>query len=504
MPLDEQSLAIRKHMARTVARFRADVGKMQHLSWQRRHDSAWEMYRQLRVLDDMYKFGPDGYVAMSDALYRVVPHLKESKKDLLHMIRLLRPKTSQVVHIGVNDYIFTHGKYYQYRYLSDSFYHIAEDDLFGLIPERKEKANPVIDYILRHLWNTRVKQQSVVSLFDRFMRTWGKVKPIGIAELEALAIFPRRTNTARQYVSKLEHNIMKKLLPAPIYSPSDLKELLNQGTGKFITSYRKNLVDNLEDTVKVLSKSVDFVLHLRKKRKGFRRIYLLRDALSMYFVDRLMDKVFSTNALSADYFFLKRDMLTKPQERQYYFLKFMRVVCSIADEMKKWTWAEFMRRMQARMPNEIKRDNELGILMKRVSELCLREKVFANPKVPLTLIDTGFRGSIPLTIIASAIYLRYAKKKRLPRIEVDLYLSALFWGELFKKRFFSPDTSYMWAAERLFQSEYLFNYKPDTFFKPNGPFIIVGPKDVERLCLMEFIILVSLVRFLKSTRIRYA
>lgn len=496
--MDEHSAALRQHLAGVVEHFRRQTSRLKRFSWQARHDMAQEMFRHYRVLDDMYKFGKDGYPGMSDALYATVPHLRNTKKDLLRVIKSLCPKRPSVVHIGENDFVFLKDTYYQYRYLTDTFFVVDENDLFALLPKRTRIAPIQLQSQLRKIWETHARPHGrTESFFDRFMQSWTEMPSHRLRLKRLPHIFPRGVTTARKYVSQLEKNIIQKLIPLPNCTPDEIAVILQKRSGYFLENYRNNLRDNLEDTTRILSEGVEFVRYLRRHRKGYRRVYFMRDVLAHYIIDRLIDVMCEKSPIRADNFFLKRDMMTKPGEKQYYFAKFMRVIYDELDQMARWDFPALVKRINARMPLEAAHDQDMHRLLLRVGELLQRDKIFSQPEKPITLIDTGFRGSIPLTIIGAAAYLKARRKARLPRLDADLYLSGLIWADIFAKRTFRRDTSYMWAAERLYCAEYLFNYKPRTFFQQGGPSIVPGPRDVERLCLVEFIILVMMVRFLK-------
>jgi len=507
--LDDQSPFMKDYVLKIAREAEEILPRLRSMSWQKRHGIVLHLFNTQRFFEDMIKFGDDAYPELNERMYRQYPFLTKLPSIVTEAIRTLRPKESSVVKIGENKYIFHQSTFYIYSYFEECFYRVNEADLFALIPQRGKRADIKLEPYLKKIWQKHAHdfKPQLFEIVTPFLKNYKSKHEVKIEN----CFSSLKTEDSCEFIKQLENIVENKIVPLMPIDMARLEQFLldevaktKKGEDKIILrDYLKEWTTKIEATTKVVCSLIEYARHLRKQRHNFLRIYCLRDVIGVYFIDRMMDYYEGTPIRSSS-FFLKRAMLTKPGYKEFYFSKALKMIYSALEKTKPFSFEIFRRKYFAEVSKTVQKDPETKFILRHIGKLMLREKIFGpnSKKVNLegvTFIDTGLRGSISLTSIA-AVYQLMREKKVDPRLklEFNLYLTGVWFERVFKKRFYSHNYSFMYDVERLYLSEYVYNFKPDTFFDKNGPKIKLGSQACQVIGTVELLLILNIIFLLEK------
>ena len=508
--LEDQSQVVKDCYRDSISLAEKKIKNIKDLQYSEIYKLARVNFSLERFLDDMIFFGNDGYPHLVPRMKKAIPEIGKFKQINNSFTQALKPKTKgpKLVRFLDNFYIFYNGNYYERSELTSSYYQVLESELFVLLPRRvKRVSDKKLFEVLDKFWAR--KKGALPSKHNywyfEFLEDFKKKQA---SNLNMKMLITRQETTCRRYTNQVEswtkRELTKKLpisfLDLNKITDNEVTRIRKQYNHRFtpqLSKYLDDFAENIEKIFKIHYSTLNFVNFLKQK-KDYKRVYLFRDAMSMYETEFLFS-LLTGEKCSSDYFFLKRKMLSKRINDEHFFGILAELLYQALEKVRdKFDYNQYLREFYKIFVQRTDNDPEFRAVVKQIFCLLKKEGVIKVSKtgkiIPpkLLFIDTGLRGTIPLMMMGTINYFVQKQGDKLNsglKLDMALYLVGPWLEKVFKERYYSLDYSFMRDIEHLRRSEHLYDYIPRTFMDQNGPKVEMGTLENQVIANLELITL---------------
>lgn len=411
-------------------------------------------------VDDMAVFGYPRMTKILEEKFKTAFGSEHIFADVLtSCVQKALPQLSGLHQIGENQYVIRDGKAY-YRNCKGTWYHMAEKEIFYLLPKLDEKAPEKLIEELERVY--------VPSLTHRVFNAWHNNTYLEKVPEDYIRVETLDT-TPDEYFDRSVLQI-KKVLHAPV-SIEAVEMLHTEGE------------NYLESLIKVSLCLIEVVKRLRNDTTL--NLYLLRDGMMLAEMQKTLDLITHTDTLSSQ-IMVGRKLMSSKDKPEFFWGLIVDVLYAALRKHPDDTVA-FQKAYNDEMAQQLVHYPELGSLVARLESYIGRhvEEAISTGK-DVRVVDTGFQGSVTMLtkFIVDSISLSRGVKT-----STDTYLcvtSEWFLG-IYQGKYWSDYYPFMRDIEFFNRSEYVYSYKKGSF--DAGDVIVeMGPQDKQILSNIELIV----------------